>query len=188
MPLTMREHMRRCQDVPEKPLRRPIPGNPRDCPPLRGCDPPPMASRSGVMAPEDSITLRPIGHVESPLTDRAAAPRQGDEGAPDAWIVLDAGVLDGLHGIAVGDALLVLTWLDRAERDVLSVHPRGDRSRPPQGVFGTRSPDRPNPIGLHRVEVAQIAPGRLRVHHLEALDGTPVLDLKPVLSADVGER
>lgn len=137
---------------------------------------------------DESILLTPIGHVESPLTDRASAPKQGDEGAPDAWLVLDAGVLDGLHGIAVGDALLVLTWLHRARRDVLRVHPRGDRTRPPQGVFGTRSPDRPNPIGLHRVEVAEIAGDRLRVHRLEALDGTPVLDLKPVLSADVGER
>jgi tRNA-Thr(GGU) m(6)t(6)A37 methyltransferase TsaA len=137
---------------------------------------------------DERIELTPIGRVESPLTDPAAAPKQGDEGAPDAWLLLDAGVLAGLEGIEAGEEIIVLTWLDRAQRDVLSVHPRGDLSRPPQGVFTTRSPDRPNPIGLHRVEVAEIDGSRLRVHRLEALDGTPVLDLKPVLSADVNER
>jgi tRNA-Thr(GGU) m(6)t(6)A37 methyltransferase TsaA len=134
------------------------------------------------------IELAPIGWVESPLTDPAAAPKQGDEGAPDAWLVLDANVLDGIDGIDAGDEIIVLTWLDRAQRDVLSVHPRGDLSRPPQGVFSTRSPDRPNPIGLHRVQIAEIDGNRLRVKQLEALDGTPVIDLKPVLSADVSER
>jgi tRNA-Thr(GGU) m(6)t(6)A37 methyltransferase TsaA len=94
----------------------------------------------------------------------------------------------GIDGIGAGDQVLILTWLDRASRDVLAVHPRGDRSRPAQGVFSTRSPDRPNPIGLHRVEVAEIDGNRLRVHGLEALDGTPILDLKPVLSNDVRER
>lgn len=136
----------------------------------------------------ERIELTPVGWVESPLTDPAAAPKQGDEGAPDAWLALDAGLLAGLEGIAVGEEIIVLTWLDRAQRDVLSVHPRGDRSRPAQGVFTTRSPDRPNPIGLHRVEVAEIDGSRLRVHRLEALDRTPVLDLKPVLSAGVNER
>ncbi len=136
----------------------------------------------------DSVVLRPIGRVESPLTDRAAAPRQGDEGAPDAWLALRADVLAGLQGIDVGDVLLVLTWLDRAHRDVLSVRPRDDPSRPLRGVFGTRSPDRPNPIGLHRVTVAEIRPGRLRVHDLEALDGTPIVDIKPVISARIDER
>jgi tRNA-Thr(GGU) m(6)t(6)A37 methyltransferase TsaA len=134
------------------------------------------------------IELVPIGRVESPLTDPAEAPKQGDEGAPDAWLILDGGVVEGLDGIKTGDQIIVLAWLDRARRDVLSVHPRGDLSRPPQGVFSTRSPDRPNPIGLHRVEVAEIDGNRLRVHGLEALDGTPILDLKPVLSADVSER
>lgn len=137
---------------------------------------------------EEQIELVPIGRVESPLTDPAAAPKQGDEGAPDAWLVIDTGAIEGLDGIEAGDEIVVLTWLDRAVRDVLSVHPRGDLSRPPQGVFSTRSPDRPNPIGLHRVEVAEIDGSRIRVHGLEALDGTPILDLKPVLSADVGER
>lgn len=136
----------------------------------------------------EPILLTAIGRVESPLTDRAVAPKQGDEGAPDAWLVLDAAVVDGLRGVAVGDALLVLTWLDRARRDVLSVHPRNDPARPLQGVFTTRSPDRPNPIGLHRVEVAELAHDRIRVRHLEALDGTPVLDIKPVLSGTVDER
>lgn len=137
---------------------------------------------------EESIELAPIGWVESPLDDPATAPKQGDEGAPDAWLVIAEDLLEGLDGIEVGDSLLVLTWLDRARRDVLEVRPRGDASRPPQGVFGTRSPDRPNPIGLHRVEVAEVDRNRLRVRQLEALDGTPILDLKPVLSADASER
>lgn len=135
-----------------------------------------------------SAVIRPIGHVRSSLTSRVQAPRQGDEGAPDAWLVFEPWALAGLDGIEPGDHVLVLTWLDRARRDVLRVHPRGDRSRPEQGVFNTRSPDRPNPIGLHRVVIAAIEGPRIRVHQLEALDGTPILDVKPVLSADVGER
>jgi tRNA-Thr(GGU) m(6)t(6)A37 methyltransferase TsaA len=141
-----------------------------------------------VTPPEEPIGLRPIGHVESGLTELAAAPRQGDEGAPGAWLVLRADVLDGLRGIAAGDALLVLTWLHRADRDVLSVHPRDDPSRPLHGVFATRSADRPNPIGLHRVVVAEVRGDRLRVDPLEAIDGTPILDIKPVLSAASSER
>ena len=133
------------------------------------------------------MELVAIGAVESPLTDRAAAPKQGDEGAPEAWLVFEARVADALAGIAAGDDLLVLTWLDRARRDVLRVHPRGDLARPEQGVFNTRSPDRPNPIGLHRVRVLAIDGLRMRVRDLEALDGTPVLDVKPVLGA-VGDR
>lgn len=132
--------------------------------------------------------LTPIGQVESPLEDPETAPKQGDEGAPDAWLVLDPAFVAGLDGLAAGDELLVLTWLDRASREVLAVHPRGNLSRPRQGVFATRSPDRPNPIGLHRVEIAAIAGARLRVRNLEALNGTPLLDLKPVLAADAGER
>jgi tRNA-Thr(GGU) m(6)t(6)A37 methyltransferase TsaA len=127
------------------------------------------------------MKLRAIGTVESPLTDRASAPKQGDEGAPEAWLVFDARVADGLDGIAVGDELLVLTWLDRASRDVLRVHPRGNLANPEQGVFATRSPDRPNPIGLHRVHVVSIDGTRLRVRDLEALHGTPIVDVKPVL-------
>jgi tRNA-Thr(GGU) m(6)t(6)A37 methyltransferase TsaA len=128
-----------------------------------------------------------IGTVESPLTDAEAAPKQGDEGSPEAVLVFDARFAEGLSGIAAGDQLIVLTWLDRARRDVLSVHPRGDAARPEQGVFTTRSPDRPNPIGLHRVGVVAIDGTRLRVSDLEALDGTPIIDVKPVLEA-IGER
>ena len=130
---------------------------------------------------ERTVELMPIGWVESPLTDRATAPKQGDEGAPEAWLVLRADVAAGLDGIEPGDEMIVLTWLDRARRDVLRVHPRGDPNRPEQGVFNTRSPDRPNPIGLHRVEVVSIDDARVRLRSLEALDGTPVLDVKPVL-------
>jgi tRNA-Thr(GGU) m(6)t(6)A37 methyltransferase TsaA len=132
--------------------------------------------------------LRPVGRVESPLTDPASAPKQGDEGAPEATIVIEPQFAPALDGIEVGDELLVLTWLDRADREVLSVHPRGDSTRPRQGVFATRSPHRPNPIGLHRVRVLGIEADRLRVADLEALDGTPVLDLKPVMSTDPNAR
>ena len=132
--------------------------------------------------------LRPIGRVESPLTDPAAAPKQGDEGAPDAWLVFEHGVVGALEGVEVGDDLVVITWLDRADRDVLRVHPRGDTSRPEQGVFSTRSEHRPNPIGLHRVEVVSIDGGRVRVRNLEAVDGTPIVDVKPVLSSEISER
>ena len=122
-----------------------------------------------------------VGTVESPLTDRASAPKQGDEGAPDAAIAFEPGFAEALEGIAAGDELLVLTWLDRASRDVLRVHPRGDVTRAEQGVFATRSPDRPNPVGLHRVTVLGVEGLRLRVRGLEALDATPVVDVKPVL-------
>ena len=125
-----------------------------------------------------------MGVVRSPLTDAASAPKQGDEGAPEAWIEFDAAVADAVAGIAAGDELLVLTWLDRADRAVLRVHPRDDLSRPMQGVFTTRSSDRPNPIGLHRVRVLEADGLRLRVADLEALDGTPVLDVKPPLKRE----
>jgi tRNA-Thr(GGU) m(6)t(6)A37 methyltransferase TsaA len=134
------------------------------------------------------LEVEQIGVVHSPLTDLEAAPKQGDEGAPDAWLAFDERVAAGLDGIAPGDELILLTWLHRADRDVLSVHPRGDTSRPPQGVFGTRSPHRPNPIGLHRVEVVAVEASRVLVSNLEAVDGTPIVDVKPVLSDDVGER
>lgn len=127
------------------------------------------------------MELKPIGVVESPLTDPAAAPKQADEGAPAAWLVFEPRVLDGLEGIGRGDRVIVLTWLDRARRDVLRVHPRDDVSNPVRGVFGTRSADRPNPIGLHEVEIAAIEGPRIRVLRLEAIDGTPILDVKPVL-------
>jgi tRNA-Thr(GGU) m(6)t(6)A37 methyltransferase TsaA len=137
---------------------------------------------------EPRFEVTPIGRVESPLTDLASAPKQGDEGAPDAWLAFEPAVLEGLEGIRAGDEVIVVTWLDRARRDVLRVHPRGDASRAQQGVFSTRSPDRPNPIGLHRVEITSIDGGRVRVRNLEAVDGTPIVDLKPVLSRDISER
>ncbi len=127
-------------------------------------------------------TLEPIGVVRSPLTSLQAAPLQGDEGAPEAWLELTAQVAEGLAGIAAGDELIVLTWLHRARRDVLRVHPRGDSRRPVTGVFATRSPDRPNPVGLHRVSVLEVGGRRLRVAPIEAIDGTPVIDIKPVLA------
>jgi tRNA-Thr(GGU) m(6)t(6)A37 methyltransferase TsaA len=131
------------------------------------------------------MQLRAVGVVRSPLTEREAAPKQGEEGAPEAWVEFDAAVADAVDGIAAGDDLLLLTWLDRADRDVLRVHPRDDLGRPLQGVFTTRSSDRPNPIGLHRVTVLEVDGLRLRVENLEALDGTPVVDVKPPLR---GER
>jgi tRNA-Thr(GGU) m(6)t(6)A37 methyltransferase TsaA len=127
--------------------------------------------------------VEPIGWVESPLTERAQAPRQGDEGGADAWLVFEPRVAEGLRDIAPGAWLIVLTWLDRADRDVLVTRPRDDPVRPPTGVFSTRSPDRPNPIGLHRVQVLATEGSRIRVRPLEALDKTPVIDLKPVLDA-----
>lgn len=126
--------------------------------------------------------LAAIGTVESPLTDPASAPKQGDEGAPEAWLVFDPDVRDAIEGIGPGDRILVLTWLDRADRDVLRVHPRDDPANPMRGVFSTRSADRPNPIGLHPVEVVALEGHRLRVRNLEALDGTPIVDVKPVLT------
>ncbi|TNH29981.1 tRNA (N6-threonylcarbamoyladenosine(37)-N6)-methyltransferase TrmO [Micromonospora orduensis] len=132
---------------------------------------------------DETYQLHPVGRVSSPLTDAASAPRQGDEGAPEAWLVFDPQVGRALRDVRVGADLLVLTWLDRARRDVLAVRPRGDESRPETGVFSTRSPHRPNPIGLHRVRVLAVDGLRLRVADLEVLDGTPLLDVKPVLGA-----
>jgi tRNA-Thr(GGU) m(6)t(6)A37 methyltransferase TsaA len=123
----------------------------------------------------------PIGEVESLLTDAASAPKQGYEGAPDAWLVFEPGVLEGLQGLRRGDRVVVVTWLDRARRDVLRVHPRDDLANPMQGVFNTRSADRPNPIGLHQVEIVSVDGPRILVRNLEALDGTPIADIKPVL-------
>ncbi len=132
--------------------------------------------------------LRPIGLVESPLKSKDAWPKQGSEGAPEAWLVIDPVFADALDGLAVKDEILVLTWLDQGRRDRLKVRPRGEMSSALRGVFCTRSPDRPNPIGLHRAVIKEIqSRGRLRVYPLEALDGTPILDIKPVLSS-VGEK
>jgi tRNA-Thr(GGU) m(6)t(6)A37 methyltransferase TsaA len=131
--------------------------------------------------PMTAFELKPIGVVQSELDDRDRAPKQGDEGGPDAWLVFDSGVEDALRDLKPGSEVLVLTWLHLARRHVLRVHPRSDPARVKQGVFSTRSPDRPNPIGLHRVTVLQIDGTRLKVNNLEAVDGTPIVDVKPVL-------
>jgi tRNA-Thr(GGU) m(6)t(6)A37 methyltransferase TsaA len=128
-----------------------------------------------------SYDVRPVAVVESPLTDPATAPKQGPEGGPAATLAFDAAVLPALDGLAPGDHVILLTWLDRADRATLRVHPRDDPANPLRGVFGTRSADRPNPIGLHEVEILAIDGARMRVRPLEAVDGTPVLDVKPVL-------
>lgn len=135
-----------------------------------------------------SFVVKGIGMVESSLIDLESAPRQADEGAPEAWLVFEPEMLEGLRSLRPGDEVIVLTWLDRARRDVLSVHPRGDSSRAPEGVFSTRSPHRPNPIGLHRVEITAIDGRRVRVRSLEVVDGTPIIDVKPVLSGDISQR
>lgn len=127
--------------------------------------------------------INPIGQVESPLTDRASAPKQGVEGAAEAWLVFDPAMADGIHDLAAGDEVFVFTWLHRADRSVLAVHPRDDPSNPLTGVFSTRSADRPNPVGLHRVRVVAVDGLRVRVSDLEAIDGTPIVDVKPVLGA-----
>jgi tRNA-Thr(GGU) m(6)t(6)A37 methyltransferase TsaA len=129
-----------------------------------------------------NFVVTPVGHVHSELRDLADAPRQGDEGAPEAKIVFTAPSLRAAWAdLSVGDRLVVLTFLDRADRTVLTVHPRGDPTIRPMGVFSTRSPHRPNPIGLHEVEVLAVEPDGIRVTGIEAVDGTPVLDVKPVL-------
>jgi tRNA-Thr(GGU) m(6)t(6)A37 methyltransferase TsaA len=127
------------------------------------------------------IEIKPVGRIESLLTERADAPKQGNEGVPEAWIVFEPGLVEALRGIEVGDEILIFTWLDRGKRDVLQTRPRDDPANPIQGVFNTRSPDRPNPIGLHPVTVVAIEGARILVSELEALDGTPVLDVKPVI-------
>jgi tRNA-Thr(GGU) m(6)t(6)A37 methyltransferase TsaA len=139
-----------------------------------------------VFAPAEleRLELAPIGSVRSSLTRREDAPMQGHEGAPDAWLEIDARASQALHGISVGQELWLVTWLHQADRGVLQTHPRDDRSLPLLGVFATRSPDRPNPLGLHRVEVIEIRGAALRVGPLEAIDGTPVVDLKPVIGGE----
>jgi tRNA-Thr(GGU) m(6)t(6)A37 methyltransferase TsaA len=152
----------------------------RRCPHRSG-PPDPRAPGALAVLTEPDLTLHPIGRVESPLADPAEAPKQGHEGGPDAWLVFEAGVVEGLDGIAPGARVIVLTWLDRARRDVLRVHPRDDLTNPERGVFSTRSADRPNPIGLPEVVVLSVDDGRIQVGGLEAVNGTPVLDVKPVI-------
>jgi tRNA-Thr(GGU) m(6)t(6)A37 methyltransferase TsaA len=122
--------------------------------------------------------LRPIGVIRSDLKTRTEAPRQGEEGAPDAWLDVEPWAQRGLRGVVAGSRVVIVTWLHRARRDVLQVHPRDDRRRRIAGVFATRSPDRPNPVGLHVVTVREIVGNRLRIGPIEAIDGTPVVDVK----------
>jgi len=130
------------------------------------------------------MELAAIGKVESSLVDPASAPKQGSEGAPDSWVVIEPQMADALDGLAVGDEIFVLTWLHQSDRNVLRVHPRDNPRNPQRGVFSTRSPDRPNPIGLHRVEILAIDGLRLQVRNLEAVNETPVVDIKPVIPTD----
>jgi tRNA-Thr(GGU) m(6)t(6)A37 methyltransferase TsaA len=143
-------------------------------------DPSRMGAR--VKGGKGGAQLRPIGVIRSILRTRHGAPKQGSEGAPDSWLEVNSFATRGLDGLVVGNDIIVVTWLHRARRDVLRVHPRSDRRRPLTGVFATRSPDRPNPLGLHRVTVRSLAKNRLRIGPIEAIDGTPVIDIKPVLS------
>ena len=131
--------------------------------------------------PASEYLLHPIGFVQSSIKNRAEAPKQGYEGAPDAWLEVNSPVAAGLEGLAVGDEIILITWFHQSQRDILKLHPRGDQNIPLAGVFATRSPDRPNPLGLHRVTVLEIVGNRLKVGPLEALDGTPVVDIKPML-------
>lgn len=132
------------------------------------------------------FTVRPIGHVRSSLSDPSSAPKQGHEGAPEAWLEFLPEFTPGLRNVRAGDQIILLAWLDRADRTILEVHPRDDLSQPKRGVFSTRSADRPNPIGLHRVTVVEVeSPTRIRVDALEAVDGTPILDVKPALDPKV---
>lgn len=128
-----------------------------------------------------AVAIKPIGVVESSLTDPADAPNQGDRGAPNAWLLFNREVREAMSDLKVGDQIIVLTWLHRAKRDVLRTYPGNQRRAPHRGVFSLRSPDRPNPIGLHPVKVLEVADLRIRVNHMEAIDGTPIVDVKPVI-------
>jgi tRNA-Thr(GGU) m(6)t(6)A37 methyltransferase TsaA len=141
-----------------------------------------LSDATGETMTEIDYTLQPVGFIRSELTAREAAPRQGYEGAPDAWIEIEAPFTAALRGIAAGDTLIVLTWFHLSARDVLQTHPRNEITNPLTGVFATRSPDRPNPIGLHRVTVREIDGLRLKVGPIEAIDGTPVIDIKVALA------
>jgi tRNA-Thr(GGU) m(6)t(6)A37 methyltransferase TsaA len=131
---------------------------------------------------ETSYKIKPIGVIRSELTSREVAPHQGYEGAPEAWLEMNPTIVEGLEGIAAGNEIVLITWFHKAHRDILKLHPRRDKNMPLTGVFATRSPDRPNPLGLHRVKVLEIAGNRLKVGPLEAIDGTPIVDIKPVIS------
>jgi tRNA-Thr(GGU) m(6)t(6)A37 methyltransferase TsaA len=141
------------------------------------------SKKQGAVLMTTPYEIWPIGYVKSPLVDRETTPKQGFEGAPDAWLVFNPDMAEGLRDLAVGADVFVLTWLHQAQRDVLAVHPRDDPRNPETGVFSTRSQDRPNPIGLHRVQIAAIDGPRVLVRNLEAFDGTPIVDVKPVLAS-----
>jgi tRNA-Thr(GGU) m(6)t(6)A37 methyltransferase TsaA len=147
-----------------------------------------MRTHKGSGETEMTYEVSAIGRVQSTLTDTASAPRQPDEGAPEALLVFEPAMLEGLRSLRVGDEVIVVTWLDRARREVLTVHPRGDTSRAPEGVFSTRSPHRPNPIGLHQTRITGVDGRRVTVSNLEAVDGTPIIDVKPVLVAEIAQR
>jgi tRNA-Thr(GGU) m(6)t(6)A37 methyltransferase TsaA len=142
---------------------------------------PPKRRKTPISPPDINAQLRPVGIIRSSLKKRETAPMQGAEGAPDAWLEVSAFAQRALDGLRAGDQIIVITWLHRSQREVLKVHPRSDPSRPLTGVFATRSPDRPNPLGLHPVTIRRIAGRRLRIGPIEAIDGTPVVDIKPVL-------
>lgn len=127
------------------------------------------------------MNLRPVGVIRSELEALDEAPRQGSEGAPDAWLEVEPWAAEALHGLSAGDEILVITWFHAADRGVLKTHPRSDPRNPLTGIFATRSPDRPNPLGLHPVTIRSIDGNRLRIGPIEAIDGTPVVDIKPVL-------
>jgi tRNA-Thr(GGU) m(6)t(6)A37 methyltransferase TsaA len=146
-----------------------------------------MADETDCRLGRRELMLRPIGWIQSPVTDRSVASRQGDEGAPDCWLVFEADVREALAGLSPGDEIVVITWLHLADRTVRQVHPRSDPGRRLTGVFATRSPDRPNPLGLHVVTILEADDLRIRVGQLEAIDGTPIVDIKPVLGPR-GER
>lgn len=145
-------------------------------------------AQGGSIVRGPALQLKPIGVIRSELKDRSKAPKQGSEGAPDAWLEIRPFAAEALDGLAVGDEIIVLTWFHRAHRDTLKVHPRSDPKRRLTGVFATRSPDRPNPVGLHEVTVREIGENRLRIGPIEAIDGTPVIDIKPVLCPGMSNK
>jgi len=136
---------------------------------------------SKIMKKEIDYILYPIGFVESPIINREDAPSQGNEGSPDTWVIINKDVAEGLDGINVGKEIIILTWFHQSKRDVLKLHPRWDKNNPLTGVFATRSPDRPNPIGIHPVTILEIVDNKIKVSGLETIDGTPVIDIKPVI-------
>jgi tRNA-Thr(GGU) m(6)t(6)A37 methyltransferase TsaA len=140
-----------------------------------------LKRKKPVVKDAENAQLRPIGVIRSTIKSRSEAPRQGTEGAPDVWLEVHRFAAEAMDGLSVGDEIIVVTWLHRARRDVMKVHPRSDPRRRLTGVFATRSPDRPNPLGLHPVTIRKIVKNRLRVGPIEAIDGTPVVDIKPVL-------